>query len=230
MFLYEKVANNCYCKKWPPSANWVTWVICDKIWCFLQVHTKWQIYQYGAKTTYKEFAGVKEYDLFHLKEDHLAIKAKKKKIKPHTNRTKRCFFRSLTSLVAYGQLRAWMVRKKVSSDFFLWFNLWNKGQKERENKKCNYPRYWPKVKAGIERMSIGVRKAIGLEVWRLGWTNHVWGLCGVLIHIGKYLFEEKLWRFSVFVDIGGYQHRREILLFEYKYFHKSFTDIIYGLL
>lgn len=227
MFLYEKVANNCYCKKWPPSANWVTWVICDKIWCFLQVHTKWQIYQYGAKTTYKEFAGVKEYDLFHLKEDHLAIKAKKKKIKPHTNRTKRCFFRS--SLVAYGQLRAWMVRKKVSSDFFLWFNLWNKGQKERENKKCNYPRYWPKVKAGIERMSIGVRKAIGLEVWRLGWTNHVWGLCGVLIHIGKYLFEEKLWRFSVFVDIGGYQHRREILLFEYKYFHKSFTEIIYGL-
>lgn len=77
--LYEKVANNCYCKKWPPSANWVTWVICDKIWCFLQVHTKWQIYQYGAKTTYKEFAGVKEYDLFHLQEDHLAIKAKKKK-------------------------------------------------------------------------------------------------------------------------------------------------------
>lgn len=121
-------------------------------------------------------------------------------------------------------------KKKVSSDFFLWFNLWNKGQKERENKKCNYPRYWPKVKAGIERMSIGVRKAIGLEVWRLGWTNHVWGLCGVLIHIGKYLFEEKLWRFSVFVDIGGYQHRREILLFEYKYFHKSFTEIIYGLL
>lgn len=46
------------------------------------MHTKWQIYQYGAKTTYKEFAGVKEYDLFHLKEDHLAIKAKKKKKNP----------------------------------------------------------------------------------------------------------------------------------------------------
>lgn len=88
VFLYEKVANNCYCKKWPPSANWVTWVICDKIWCFLQVHTKWQIYQYGAKTTYKEFAGVKEYDLFHLKEDHLAIKAKKKIKTPHQSNKK----------------------------------------------------------------------------------------------------------------------------------------------
>lgn len=111
VFLYEKVANNCYCKKWPPSANWVTWVICDKIWCFLQVHTKWQIYQYGAKTTYKEFAGVKEYIPF-------SDKGEEKKIKPHTNRTKRCFFRSLTSLVAYGQLRAWMVRKKSELRFF----------------------------------------------------------------------------------------------------------------
>lgn len=230
MFLYEKVANNCYCKKWPPSANWVTWVICDKIWCFLQVHTKWQIYQYGAKTTYKEFAGVKEYDLFHLKEDHLAIKAKKKNKTPHQSNKKML----LSILNVFSGLRSITrlngKKKKWAPIFFLWFNLWNKGQKERENKKCNYPRYWPKVKAGIERMSIGVRKAIGLEVWRLGWTNHVWGLCGVLIHIGKYLFEEKLWRFSVFVDIGGYQHRREILLFEYKYFHKSFTEIIYGLL
>lgn len=57
---------------------------------------------------------------------------------------------------------------------------------------------------GIERMSIGVCKVIGLEVWCLGWINYVWGLCGVFIYIGKYLFEEKLWRFLVFVDIGGY--------------------------
>lgn len=52
------------------------------------MHTKWQIYQYGAKTTYKEFEGVKEYDLFHLKEDHLAIKAKKKNKNPHQSNKK----------------------------------------------------------------------------------------------------------------------------------------------
>lgn len=53
-----------------------------------------------------------------LKGRPFSDKGEEKKIKTHTNRTKSCFFRSLASLVAYGQLLAWMVEKKVSSDFF----------------------------------------------------------------------------------------------------------------
>lgn len=119
VFLYEKVANNCYCKKWPPSANWVTWVICDKIWCFLQVHTKWQIYHsVWGKNYIQGIRGGKRIWFVSLKGRPFSDKGEEKKIKPHTNRTKRCFFRSLTSLVAYGQLRAWMVRKKSELRFF----------------------------------------------------------------------------------------------------------------
>lgn len=116
VFLYEKVANNCYCKKWPPSADWVTWVICDKIRCFLQVHTKWQIYQFGAKTTYKEFKGVKEYYLFHLKEDHLAIKAKKKNKNPHQSNKKLL----LSILSVFSGLRS-ITRLNGRKKSELWF-------------------------------------------------------------------------------------------------------------
>lgn len=116
VFLYEKVANNCYCKKWPPSADWVTWVICDKIRCFLQVHTKWQIYQFGGKNYIQGIQGGKRILFVSLKGRPFSDKGEEKNKNPHQSNKKLL----LSILSVFSGLRS-ITRLNGRKKSELWF-------------------------------------------------------------------------------------------------------------